>query len=153
MIKYLILLTVTILLLMSGNFTDAYASKEILLNQLFSFCSNHFVDGKDERKIALEKILKRYNSSLSSYAKFYVKYADKYNIDWKLLPAIAGKESNFGKYYIPGSHNVYGWGKKYITFDTWEDGIKSISYTLRSQYIDKGLNTISSLGSRYAQDG
>ncbi|MEO7292078.1 MAG: hypothetical protein ABIW34_03185, partial [Ginsengibacter sp.] len=64
----------------------------------------------DLRVKALERVFAKHNSPLLPYARAYVETSDKYNVDWKLLPAIAGLESSYGKHQMPGSHNSYGWG-------------------------------------------
>jgi len=51
----------------------------------------------DERVPLLRGYLQAKDSSLASYAAEMVVAADKYQFDWRLLPAIAGKESSFGK--------------------------------------------------------
>jgi hypothetical protein len=106
----------------------------------------------DLRVQALENTLNKYNSILKPYAKDYVVSADKYGVDWKLLPSIAGLESTFGRAYIPGTYNVYGWGSGRIYFDSWEDGIDEINSKLRSNYMDKwGAEDVWEIGPIYAE--
>lgn len=104
----------------------------------------------DIRIMALENILKRHNSPLATYAKVYVQHADRNNIDWKLLPAISGIESTFGKHYVAGSYNAYGWGGGYIYFKSWEDGIATISEELKLKYVNRGADTIYKIAPIYA---
>src|SRR3989344_2856739 len=59
----------------------------------------------DTRTKAVRSIFKKYNSPLVDQASFYIKYADEYGVDWKLLPSIAGLESTFGRFLMPGSYN------------------------------------------------
>lgn len=106
---------------------------------------------KDVRVTAVQNVLKKYNSILVDEAKYYVYYADKYGIDWRLLVSISGLESYFGKHYVPGSYNAYGWGGGYIYFESWEDGIDKISYALKKNYYDKGADTVSKIGPIYAE--
>lgn len=108
-------------------------------------------ESKDLRVQALQNVFDRYNSPLSEYASSYVQTADVYGIDWKLLPAIAGLESGFGRAMIHGSHNAYGWGSGRIYFDSWEDGIDTILASLRTRYVDRGATTVSEIGSIYAE--
>ncbi len=89
----------------------------------------------------LTKFFSNYNSPLTSSAAAYVDSAEKYNVDWKLLPSIAGVESTFGKRMIPNSHNAYGWGGGYIMFASWEEGIEKINKSLSEKYIARGLVT------------
>src|SRR3989344_4865811 len=72
----------------------------------------------DTRTVAVRNVFKRYNSPLVDQAAFYVKYADEFGVDWKLLPAISGLESTFGRFLMPGSYNAYGWGAT----DVWSIG-------------------------------
>ncbi|RJQ25376.1 hypothetical protein C4577_05720 [Candidatus Parcubacteria bacterium] len=106
---------------------------------------------QDPRVLALKNVFNKYNSPLTPYADLYIKHADKNGVDWKLLPAISGLESSFGRYYMPGSHNVYGWGGGYIYFQSWEEGIKNINKALKRNYIDKGADNVYSIGPIYAE--
>lgn len=105
----------------------------------------------DLRVVALENIFAKYNSPLQGQAEHYVHYADKYDIDWKLLPAISGLESTFAQFMIPNSHNAYGWGGGYIDFNSWEHGIDVISKSLKTNYYDRGADTIPKIGPIYAE--
>lgn len=107
---------------------------------------------RDDRVAALEKFLEKYNSPLKPYAGAYVKYADQYNVDWRLLPAISGVESTFGKFYIAGTYNAYGWGSGIIYFKSWEDGIQTINKTLREKYMDHwGAQNVWEIAPIYAE--
>ncbi len=88
----------------------------------------------DMRVKALKNVLERHNSPLADQAANFVKYADEYGIDWKLLPAISGLESSFGIHLMAGSYNAYGWGGGRIYFESWEDGIRVISKALKERY-------------------
>jgi hypothetical protein len=106
----------------------------------------------DTRVKALENVFEKYNSPLAKEALNYVKYADSYGVDWKLLPAISGLESSFGIHLMPGSHNAYGWGGGHIYFASWEEGINTINQALRKNYMDKwGATDVWSIGPIYAE--
>ena len=105
----------------------------------------------DMRVIAVENVFKHYNSILVPYARSYVKYADKFGVDWKLLPAISGLESYFATYYVPDTYNAYGWGGGYIYFQSWDDGIETINKALREKYMDRGADDVWKIGPIYAQ--
>lgn len=106
---------------------------------------------QDIRILALENTLKKYNSPLAPYASVYISEADKNGVDWKLLPSIAGLESTFGKHYIEGTYNVYGWGSGRIYFESWEDGIATINVSLKTRYIDRGATDVWKIGPIYAE--
>lgn len=109
-------------------------------------------DTQDVRVMALENTFKKHNSPLVPYAREYVKAADKYGVDWRLLPAISGLESSFALHYMPNSYNAYGWGGGHIYFDSWEDGIYTITKALRTNYMDKwGAANVWEIGPIYAE--
>ena len=73
-------------------------------------------------------------------------------MDWKLVPAIAGVESTFGK-RIPGGYNAYGWGvygDNAIYFKSWKDGIYTLNKGLKENYINKGLTNPYAMNRVYA---
>jgi len=105
----------------------------------------------DLRAVALKRVFEKHNSPLAPHAAFYVKTADKYGVDWRLLPAIAGLESSFGKRQMPGSHNSYGWGGGHIYFDSYEDGIETIIASLKKRYYDRGADTVYKIAPIYAE--
>jgi hypothetical protein len=108
-------------------------------------------DGKiDYRVTILGNFLEQYNSPLAPYAKDFIAYADEYNIDWRLVPAISGVESTFGKRIPSNSYNAYGWANGNYSFKSWEDSIKIVSKTLREKYYDRGANTVGKIARIYA---
>lgn len=107
----------------------------------------------DKEAQILQKYLAGFNSPMKEHAQDFVDAAKKYNLDWKLLPAIAGVESTFGK-QIPGGYNAYGWGvydNQAIYFTSWTDGIYTVAKGLRENYLDKGLTTPKSMNRIYAE--
>jgi len=128
-------------------FAENHAGSSAQLTAILSD-SSHV---SDRRVQALENVFKKYNSPLVGEAKHYVYYADKYNIDWKLLPAIAGLESTFAHAHIEGSHNAYGWGGGRIYYVSWEQGIDRISKALSERYYARGADTVYKIGPIYAE--
>ena len=110
--------------------------------------------GIDSRAKILKEFLKSQDSPLASNAQDFIYYADKYNLDWKLVAAISGVESTFGKEIPPYSYNGWGWGvygDNVIRFNSWEEGIKTVSEGLRERYMDSwGGKDIYQIGSMYA---
>lgn len=108
----------------------------------------------DSRTKILEDYLKHFNSPLVGYAPVFVKYADKYNLDWRLVASISGVESTFGQEIPYNSYNGWGWGiygTNMIYFNSWEDGIKTVSEGLRQNYINKwGASNVYEIGRFYA---
>lgn len=112
------------------------------------------VAGTDARVSIIADYLTSHNSPMVSAAPAFVAVADKYDLDWRLLVAIAGKESSFGKYIPPGSYNAWGWGiwtgqQSGIGFSSWEEGIEAVGYGLRTHYFNKGYDTLMKIESKY----
>lgn len=104
----------------------------------------------DYRVENLKRFLEKYNSPLASYAQEFVTYADENNLDYRLVPAITGVESTFGKNIPENSYNAYGWANGVYKFTSWEDSISHVSMTLKSKYIDRGVDSISEIARVYA---
>jgi hypothetical protein len=110
--------------------------------------------GLDSRVKILTNFLKQYDSPLTPYASDFVEMADRYNLDWKLVAAISGVESTFGKEIPPASFNAWGWGvygDNVTRFNSWDEGISTISEGLREKYMDQwGGKDIYQIGAMYA---
>lgn len=105
---------------------------------------------KDNRVEKLRAFLGFYNSPLAGYASVFIKTADKYGLDWKLVPAISGVESTFGKAIPYNSYNAYGWANGEYYFQSWEDSIEIVSRTLRANYYNRGIDTVEKIAPIYA---
>ncbi len=95
----------------------------------------------DNRAEVLRGFLESYDSPLAPYAGEFVYYADKYNLDWRLVASIAGLESTFGKRIPYNSYNGWGWGiygDNMIRFNSWSEGIETISKGIRDRYLKEG---------------
>jgi len=104
----------------------------------------------DERFLLLASYLKGKSSPLTDYSHDFIKAADYWSLDWRLMPAIAGLESSFGKRLVAGSHNPFGWGGGYIYFSSWEEAINQVGQSLREKYYDRGKDTPLKIGPVYA---
>lgn len=93
----------------------------------------------DERPYLIANILK--NRTLEPYSHYMVEVADKYGIDYRLIPAIAMKESGGGNKARSGSFNAWGFENGRTNFDSWEQAIDIVGKTLKERYIARGLNT------------
>lgn len=97
------------------------------------------VEIKDTRPIIIERFLK--NTPLETYSAYLVDVADKYDIDYRLIPAIAMKESGGGRAAPEGSFNAWGFENGRTVFGSWESAIDAVGKTLKTRYIDRGMNT------------
>lgn len=107
---------------------------------------------KDARIEMLNQFFARYKSPLLPYSEEVVTAAEKYNLDWRLIPAIAMQESNLCKKEIKESYNCWGfgvYGKKVIMFNNYPEAIDTVSKTLARDYINQGLVTPQEIMSKY----
>lgn len=110
---------------------------------------------EDNRVVYLESFLRSYNSPLADDAAHFVSEADRLGLDWKLVAAIAGVESTFGKHTPTNSYNAWGWAvftgrQSGAAFQDWQEGITIVSEGLKYKYIDRGAETIEQIGRIYA---
>ncbi len=59
---------------------------------------------------AVKAFLKKYNAPLAANAEDFVRAADTYNLDYRLLPSISMIESSGGKVLFR-PYNPFGWGR------------------------------------------
>lgn len=106
----------------------------------------------DARPIIIRNYLKKYNSPLESQYQNIVAISDKYSLDYRLLVAIAQQESNLCKVIPPKSHNCWGYGiygDNVVYFDDYLQALETVARTLKTQYLDKGLNTPEEIMAKY----
>ncbi len=111
---------------------------------------------KDNRAEILREYLETYNSPLASHAQTFIDEADKNNLDWRLVAAIAGGESTFGHAIPPYSFNAWGYGvygNNVRRFISWDDGIATVSKAIRTDYLyDSNETNVYQIGAKYAAD-
>lgn len=110
---------------------------------------------RDERIDQLHAYLSMHNSPLMDQSAHFISEADRLGLDWKLVAAIAGTESTFGKRVPGGSYNAWGWGiptgaQSGIAFESWKHGITRVSEGLKTRYIDRGATSVEQIGRIYA---
>lgn len=110
---------------------------------------------RDERIDQLRAYLTMHNSPLVDQSAHFIAEADRLDLDWKLVVAIAGTESTFGKRVPGGSYNAWGWGiptgaQSGITFESWKEGITKVSEGLKYRYIARGATSVEQIGRIYA---
>ncbi len=90
---------------------------------------------EDERVTQLSKYLEAKNSPLTAYSEYFIQISDKYGLDWTLMPAIAGMESNFGLKMPKESNNPFGLGGgNLMSFPTLYDSIEYEGKLLFQRY-------------------
>ena len=110
------------------------------------------IQKQDARAKIIEGFFKNYSSELAVYSSLFISVADKYQFDWRLLPAISMQESNGGKRIPAHSFNPFGYGiygGKVIRFASFEEAIEKVGKALRTNYVDEGLTTPESIMAKY----
>ncbi|GIW63309.1 MAG: hypothetical protein KatS3mg091_111 [Patescibacteria group bacterium] len=108
----------------------------------------------DARSANLKKFIRKYypESPLYDLSDKIVQISDKYGLDYRLLVAIAMQESNLCKRIPENSYNCWGWGiygSTVTRFSSYEEGIETVARGLKTNYVDKGYNTIYSIMRKY----
>ncbi len=81
-----------------------------------------------ERADKIDAYYKKRGMPLLGYGAKMVVEAEKNNLDWRLLPAIAIKESTGGKFAC--HKNPFGWGSCGIKFNNWNEAIEVVAWNL-----------------------
>ena len=104
----------------------------------------------DARPIILQQYLAKHNSPMEPYSDFLFQMSEKYNLDYRLMIAIAQCESNLCKKCPPNSFNCWGFENGATKFLSWEQAIEQVAKTLKEGYIDQGLITPEQIMPKYA---
>ena len=106
------------------------------------------VQVSDMRPFYVESFLK--GTKLKPYSHLMVETADKYGLDYRLIPAIAMKESGGGNAVSEDSHNAWGFENGRTSWDSWEVAIEQVGKTLKTRYVDRGMTTPDEMMAVYA---
>ena len=102
----------------------------------------------DNRVQGVKKFLVHYNSPMADSAESFVSCAERHRINYKLLVAISGKESTFGRYQR--GFNSFGWDiHRGRTFNSFSDAICTVAEGLSKSY---DTSSIRKIAYRYAPD-
>lgn len=110
------------------------------------------VTSADARYEILGQYLEKYSSPLAPYAEDAVKISEKYDLDFRLLVAIAQQESNLCKKIPENSYNCWGWGihsRGTMRFSSYPEALEAVAKGLREDYLDKGYATPEEIMSKY----
>ena len=134
-----------------GNRVTTKADGSIEIVPAEVFMSKEELEKLNEDKLKAQKIelffrVNRGNAPLADYAEKFVEVANKYGLDYRLLPAIATVESSGGKNNFR-KYNAWGWGNK--SFGSFEEGIEVVGKGLKNNYIDKGRDTVEKMAPIY----
>jgi len=94
----------------------------------------------DPRFAQLRSFFSKTNCPARHYVEVFLEAADRYALDWRLLPSLSFIESTGGK--AARNNNLFGWGQE--EFPTPTAGIHAVGYRLAnsSLYKDKDVDGI-----------
>ncbi len=79
-----------------------------------------------------------------------------YDVDPRLIVAIAGQESSFG-IRVCAANNAWNWfwggSCSRSPFESYDNGIRTLNKFMRRSYLNKGYTTIPLIGKKYCVDG
>lgn len=98
---------------------------------------------------AIDNYFASKNAPLSGYGMKFVTEAEKNNLDWRLLPAIAMRETTGGKFACKNPnapYNNFGWHSCKKGFNSVDESFEYISMTLggnnpKAPYYKKGMSS------------
>jgi hypothetical protein len=101
----------------------------------------------------LTNFLKQHGSPLAAHVNDIYASANRHRVDPRLLVAIAGGETSFGKAgQGPSVHNAWGIGPG-RAYGSWADGIDGAAKLLRENYLNAGLHSLSAIQQKWAPLG
>lgn len=129
---------------------DSYYSKDTTNTKVLAA-----VGKGDSRPVIVDNFLARHRSPMVGLGGVFVSVADRYGLDYRLMPAIAFQESTLGKNIPRNSHNAWGWAiytgeNSGAHFRNWTQAIETVAKGLKYDYIDRGLHTPEAIMTRYA---
>lgn len=110
---------------------------------------------EDARIAVVREFFQKYKSPLAPFADEIIASADKYDLDYRLIPAIAMQEStlcNKLPVKYKDTYNCWGfgiYGNKVTKFDNYKDAIDTVTKTLANKYKAIGLETPEQIMSKY----
>lgn len=99
----------------------------------------------DFRAAQMHTVLTQYHSPMIGLEDVLIATADKYQLDWTILAAIAGTESSFGIHMPANCINPYGWGiygENKLCFKSFTDAIEGVAAGLAGKYNTTSLESI-----------
>lgn len=113
--------------------TTAFRSADVNIGSLPVPGRERVYVGKDGQRVTVERIrsfLAHQGSPMTAYSNVIVASGMKYGVDPRVIVAIAGVESTYGRY--SRGYNAWGWGK--ARWSSWGVAIERYTQALSSSY-------------------
>lgn len=116
------------------------------------------IESSDARSLLLRLFIERYqpNSPFLPLTDYLVATADTYQIDFRLIPAIAMCESNLGA-KIPSKDSYNAWGIAVYTgqlkgkkFTDWKQAIDWVGKFIREKFYNRSITDLNEIGAIWA---
>lgn len=91
----------------------------------------------DHRNAELNRFMEKHKCS-KEFNKDYLNAADKYQLEYRLLPSISVIESGCGRAYPPATNNIFGWASARSGFPSIPASIDFIAERLANGKYYKG---------------
>lgn len=97
---------------------------------------------QDPRQQALKRFFQKADCPAQHYSAAFIEAADRYDLDWRLLPSLSYVESTGGK--MARHNNLFGWKSGEAQFSSPIEGIRHVGYRLAHSilYRDKSLDEL-----------
>jgi hypothetical protein len=114
----------------------------VAVSHLQTSAERHFDYRKDPRFETLRKFFHKADCPAQHYADVFIEAADRYELDWRLLPSLSYVESTGGKQ--ARNNNIFGWDSGRAQFASPTEGIHQVGYRLAHSnlYRDKNLDEL-----------
>ena len=121
---------------------DSWAPQTVFSQKLNSAYDALALNNNQSEEALMEKVRESKAESIDAYFGSHsvplegmgmkmVLEAEKNELDWRLLPAIAMRESTGGKFACKrATHNPFGWGSCKINFKSTEEAIETVARNL-----------------------
>jgi len=105
----------------------------------------------DPRLESLRRFFQKTACPALAYSKAFLEAADRYALDWRLLPSISIVESSGGK--AASHNNLFGWDSGRAQFSSPTAGIHAVGYRLAHSELYRNKNTDGILATYNPADG
>ncbi len=116
------------------------------------------IESEDARELLLKSFIQKFQptSPMLPHTKAFIDAADTYQIDYRLIPAIAMCESNLGS-RIPSKDSFNAWGIAVYTgqqsgkmFNDWPHAIDWVGKYVREKYYNRSITDLVEIGAIWA---
>lgn len=98
---------------------------------------------KDPRLVRLQQFFEERSCPARTLAAEFIQAADKYHLDWRLLPSISYVETTGGK--AQRNNNILGWNSSRTRFSSIRQGIETVASRFATSRLYRGKDAAAKL--------